>query len=152
MNIKPYEDFSNDKLGEKIKFHGFDWVDGEPIGKISFQRENEMVSEFIQYEGRGAEGYKLRYLGSQQEVIVRTRREHELSVYMLPPVVKDFSKFLLCPMPGTLISCSVKPGQRVEAGQQLAVIEAMKMQVLHTHTHIYIYIYIYHFLFIFCYV
>jgi acetyl/propionyl-CoA carboxylase alpha subunit len=108
-----------------------------------------MVDEFIQYEGRGAEGYKLRYLGSQQEVIVRNRREHELSVHMLPPVVKDFSKFLLCPMPGTLISCSVKPGQRVEAGQQLAVIEAMKMQVIYVHTvYIYIYIYIYSLLFV----
>jgi len=31
-------------------------------------------------------------------------------------------------MPGTLISCSVSEGQSVVAGQELAVVEAMKMQ------------------------
>ena len=31
-------------------------------------------------------------------------------------------------MPGTLISCSVEEGQSIEIGQQLAVVEAMKMQ------------------------
>ena len=47
---------------------------------------------------------------------------------MLEPEKKDVSKFLMCPMPGTLISCSVKEGQAVELGQQLVVVEAMKMQ------------------------
>jgi biotin carboxyl carrier protein len=32
------------------------------------------------------------------------------------------------PMPGTLVSLAVSPGDEVEAGQQLAVIESMKMQ------------------------
>ena len=48
---------------------------------------------------------------------------------MLPPPPKaDLSKFLLSPMPGTLISIEVKEGERVEEGQALAVLEAMKMQ------------------------
>jgi len=62
-------------------------------------------------------------------VIIRTVKEHKLSHHMLEPEVKDYSNFLLCPMPGTLISLSVKEGQTVEAGQQLVVVEAMKMQV-----------------------
>lgn len=84
----------------------------------------------VQYEGRGGGegGYIIRMVGSQQEVLIRTVREHELSQHMRPREVKDFSKFLLCPMPGTLISLDVKEGQQVEVGQQLAVVEAMKMQ------------------------
>ena len=37
-------------------------------------------------------------------------------------------KALLCPMPGVLISVNVEEGQAVEAGEALAVVEAMKME------------------------
>jgi propionyl-CoA carboxylase alpha chain len=40
----------------------------------------------------------------------------------------DMSRFLLSPMPGLLADVSVKPGQKVLAGERLAVIEAMKME------------------------
>ena len=47
---------------------------------------------------------------------------------MLPQEDVDHSKYLQCPMPGQLISLAVKEGEGVEAGQELAVVEAMKMQ------------------------
>ena len=40
------------------------------------------------------------------------------------------SKFLLSPMPGLLVDVAVTVGQKVEAGQRLAAIEAMKMETL----------------------
>ena len=40
----------------------------------------------------------------------------------------DLSKLLLSPMPGLLVSVSVEEGQEVKAGEELAVIEAMKME------------------------
>ncbi|MES9938636.1 MAG: biotin/lipoyl-containing protein, partial [Sedimenticola sp.] len=40
----------------------------------------------------------------------------------------DLSKFLLSPMPGLLVKVSVAAGQEVKAGEELAVIEAMKME------------------------
>jgi propionyl-CoA carboxylase alpha chain len=43
----------------------------------------------------------------------------------VPP---DLSRFLLSPMPGLLVSVAVKPGDEVKAGQELAVVEAMKME------------------------
>jgi len=49
-------------------------------------------------------------------------------IHMYLQQVRDMSKYLVCPMPGTLISCSVSPGDSVEEGQPLAVVEAMKMQ------------------------
>ncbi len=51
--------------------------------------------------------------------------------YKPPP---DTSKFLLSPMPGLLVDVAVKPGQAVQAGERLAVIEAMKMENILTAT------------------
>ena len=43
-----------------------------------------------------------------------------------PPA--DLSPFLLSPMPGKLLKVSVKAGDEVRAGEELAIIEAMKME------------------------
>jgi propionyl-CoA carboxylase alpha chain len=40
----------------------------------------------------------------------------------------DLSRFLLSPMPGLLVSVAVGEGQDVKAGEELAVVEAMKME------------------------
>ena len=55
-------------------------------------------------------------------------RAQELSKFMIPKVQPDTSKFLASPMAGSLVKINVKEGDRVEAGQPLAVVEAMKMQ------------------------
>ncbi len=47
---------------------------------------------------------------------------------MIEKVPPDLSRFLICPMPGLLVSLSVAVGDKVEAGQPLAVVEAMKME------------------------
>ena len=52
-------------------------------------------------------------------------RLNALMPYKAPP---DLSKFLLSPMPGLLADVVVQEGQAVQAGQKLAVIEAMKME------------------------
>jgi propionyl-CoA carboxylase alpha chain len=52
-------------------------------------------------------------------------RLYRLMPYKAPP---DMSRFLLSPMPGLLVHVAVKPGQVVQAGERLAVIEAMKME------------------------
>ena len=51
--------------------------------------------------------------------------------FKAPP---DMSRFLLSPMPGLLVDVAVKPGQAVQAGERLAVIEAMKMENILTAT------------------
>jgi propionyl-CoA carboxylase alpha chain len=47
---------------------------------------------------------------------------------MAPPKKIDYAKSVLSPMPGAIVSISVEPGQAVQEGQELLVIEAMKMQ------------------------
>uniref|UniRef100_A0A8D3CLT0 Propionyl-CoA carboxylase alpha chain, mitochondrial n=1 Tax=Scophthalmus maximus TaxID=52904 RepID=A0A8D3CLT0_SCOMX len=52
----------------------------------------------------------------------------ELNSYMPEKVPEDTSSILRSPMPGTIVAVSVKPGDTVAAGQEICVIEAMKMQ------------------------
>ncbi len=51
-----------------------------------------------------------------------------LTQHMIEKVPPDLSKFLICPMPGLLVALHVGEGDKVEAGQPLAVVEAMKME------------------------
>ncbi len=50
---------------------------------------------------------------------------YQLMPYKAPP---DMSRFVLSPMPGLLVDIAVQPGQKVQAGERVAVIEAMKME------------------------
>jgi propionyl-CoA carboxylase alpha chain len=51
-----------------------------------------------------------------------------LAAHMIAKIPPDMSRFLLCPMPGLLVQLHVEAGEKVEAGQPLAVVEAMKME------------------------
>nr|AAX30561.1 SJCHGC05113 protein [Schistosoma japonicum] len=50
------------------------------------------------------------------------------AAYMPPPQKIDYGSICTAPMPGLVRSVSVKPGDRVSDGQELCVLEAMKMQ------------------------
>ena len=66
--------------------------------------------------------------GTQLDAIVmspRTAELHKLMPYKAPP---DMSKFVLSPMPGLLVHVAVQLGQKVQAGERVVVIEAMKME------------------------
>jgi propionyl-CoA carboxylase alpha chain len=71
---------------------------------------------------------KLTHNGYRIETMVVTERTAELMKLMPFKAPVDMSKFLLSPMPGLLADLLVKPGQVVQAGERLAVIEAMKME------------------------
>ena len=81
----------------------------------------------VQLDPEGA-GYKVFYRGSETPVQVMSPRSAELTQHMLEKVPPDLSKFLLSPMPGLLVRLSVTPGEEVKAGEELAVVEAMKME------------------------
>jgi propionyl-CoA carboxylase alpha chain len=73
-------------------------------------------------------GFNLRTRGAQH--VARCLPVHiaPLARHMIEKVPPDLSKFLLAPMPGLLTQLLVAPGDKVEAGQPLAVVEAMKME------------------------
>ncbi|WP_372917566.1 biotin carboxylase N-terminal domain-containing protein [Sandarakinorhabdus sp.] len=66
--------------------------------------------------------------GGAHKCRVLTPRAAQLARHMIAKVPPDMSKYLLCPMPGLIVSIAVAQGDRVEAGQQLATVEAMKME------------------------
>ena len=70
----------------------------------------------------------LSHRGSQIEALVVSPRVAELALLMPEKVPPDLSKFLLSPMPGLLVRMSVTVGEEVKAGEELAVVEAMKME------------------------
>ena len=73
-------------------------------------------------------GYLLRLRGVEQVVKVMNSRIAELSDLMPDKLPADTSKFLLCPMPGLVVSIMVSEGDIIEEGQSLAMVEAMKME------------------------
>jgi len=73
-------------------------------------------------------GYFLRLRGVEQVVKVMNSRIAELSDLMPEKLPTDTSKFLLCPMPGLIVSIMVSEGDIIEEGQSLAMVEAMKME------------------------
>ncbi len=73
-------------------------------------------------------GFKLTTRGHIHEVHVLPARIAHLTAHMIEKVPPDLSKYLICPMPGLLVALHVGEGDTVEAGQPLAVVEAMKME------------------------
>ena len=82
---------------------------------------------FVQVERRN-QTYRLSRGGSQSDVAILTPRAAELMHYMPVKAPPDLSRHLLAPMPGLLVSVAVEVGQEVKAGEELAVLEAMKME------------------------
>ncbi|KAM5275332.1 propionyl-CoA carboxylase alpha chain isoform 2-T2 [Hipposideros larvatus] len=83
----------------------------------------------IQCLSREAGGtMSIQFLGTVYKVHILTKLAAELSEFMLEKVVEDTSSILRSPMPGVVVALSVKPGDTVAEGQEICVIEAMKMQ------------------------
>ena len=72
--------------------------------------------------------YQLVHKGKIAMALISEKRVAELNELMPEKIPQDMSKFLLSPMPGLLIKVCVKEGQEVKAGEELAVVEAMKME------------------------
>jgi propionyl-CoA carboxylase alpha chain len=100
-----------------------DWKIGEPL----FQAKIGGKAATVQVERQGV-GWRLVHAGAAALAVVLSRRAAALAAPMPAKAAADTSRFLLSPMPGLLVSLAVEAGQQVRAGEELAVVEAMKMQ------------------------
>ncbi|XP_057563829.1 propionyl-CoA carboxylase alpha chain, mitochondrial isoform X2 [Hippopotamus amphibius kiboko] len=83
----------------------------------------------IQCLSREASGnMSIQFLGTVYKVRILTKLASELNTFMLEKAAEDTSSILRSPMPGVVVAVSVKPGDLVAEGQEICVIEAMKMQ------------------------
>ncbi|MEI8395647.1 MAG: acetyl/propionyl/methylcrotonyl-CoA carboxylase subunit alpha [Rhodospirillaceae bacterium] len=111
------------RVGGQVFTLATSWVIGETlfVGTVEGRR---LV---VQVDVTG-DGYKLFHAGAEIHCQVLTPRAAELSDLMQVKIPPDRSKLLLSPMPGLLVQLPVKVGQDVKAGEELAVVEAMKME------------------------
>ncbi|KAI5942988.1 Propionyl-CoA carboxylase alpha chain, mitochondrial [Manis javanica] len=87
------------------------------------------IQRTIQCLSREAGGnMSIQFLGTVYKVRILTKLAAELNKFMLEKVAEDTSSVLRSPMPGVVVAVSVKPGDMVAEGQEICVIEAMKMQ------------------------
>jgi propionyl-CoA carboxylase alpha subunit len=73
-------------------------------------------------------GLLLQHCGNNYMVDVLTDQERAVLEHLPAPVELNTDDMLISPMPGQIIEVFVEPGQSVEPGQKLAIIEAMKMR------------------------
>ena len=77
---------------------------------------------------RCGRGLRLAHAGHAALYRVLPPRAAALRALMPPKRPPDLTRFLVSPMPGLLVRVSVVPGDRVRAGQEIAAVEAMKME------------------------
>jgi propionyl-CoA carboxylase alpha chain len=127
---------------------GFDFADGKPnialergtgdgivvVHQILPMIDEDASREFVIREPLAVKvekvrsGYRLTTHGAAHIVQVMPAHVAPYAHHMIEKIPPDMSKFLLAPMPGLLTQLHVAPGDKVEAGQALAVVEAMKME------------------------
>ncbi len=100
-----------------------DWLPGGALIRARINKEImtiklKLIKNFFQ----------LSYRGSLINSFVYSVREAELAKLMIEKKEKETSSFLICPMPGLLVSLNVVPGDKVSIGQAVCVVEAMKME------------------------
>ena len=78
--------------------------------------------------GRNPLAFRINHNGTRLDAMVLSPRAAELHALMPFKEPPDMSRYVLSPMPGLLVEVAVQPGQKVQAGERIAVIEAMKME------------------------
>ncbi len=102
-------------------------ITGWKVGSPQFKAliDNEALTVEVDYKSVDV---KLSFRGASHTISVQTPFAALLAGYMVEKIKPDMSNYLLCPMPGLVVSIDVTVGEKVETGQTLAVVEAMKME------------------------
>jgi propionyl-CoA carboxylase alpha chain len=109
--------------GRMLNLTDIDWRPGLPVFKGALDGQAFTVAV-----KPAAEGFVIRHRATTLKVLVLTPRSAELHEKLPPKTAADTSKLILSPMPGLVVSLDVTLGQEVKAGEQVAIVEAMKMQ------------------------
>ena len=118
--------FAIDKVtvdgGNPLTFEA-DYFPGQRLVRARIGHRSRTV--LVERQGRAV---RMTTRGGSHRVTVMTPRVAELARHMIEKIPPDLSRFLLAPMPGLLTRLDVVVGDKVEAGQAIAVMEAMKME------------------------
>jgi propionyl-CoA carboxylase alpha chain len=118
--------FTLDKVvvdgGTPLAFEA-DYAPGQRLVRARIGQRGRTV--LVERQGRS---WRMTTRGGSHRATVMTPAVASLARHMIEKVPPDLSRFLLAPMPGLLTRLDVAVGDRVEAGQPIAVMEAMKME------------------------
>ena len=115
--------------GAEVKVNGrkhkvkTEWRPGQSLAEVTV--DGETLSLKVD---KTHTGYRIRWRGADMDVKVLSEREAKYLAMMPEKIAPDTSNLLLCPMPGLVVSIAVCEGDEVQEGQQLATVEAMKME------------------------
>ncbi|KAL3283261.1 hypothetical protein HHI36_006409 [Cryptolaemus montrouzieri] len=89
--------------------------------------QNELVA--MQLVSRNAYGeYEIIYQGTKHNIHILRKNAVDFLKFMIPKPKLDVSKQVVAPMPGLIKNVSCQVGDKVVEGQELCIVEAMKMQ------------------------
>jgi propionyl-CoA carboxylase alpha chain len=124
VRIKPYKGGTLAVMddGDLVDIVGR-WVPGQRLLTVLVDGRRHTVQ--VRRAGRD---WELQTRGRTHKVQVLAPHVAELSKHMIEKEPPDLSRLLLAPMPGLLTRLDVAVGDKVEPGQPVAVMEAMKME------------------------
>jgi propionyl-CoA carboxylase alpha chain len=114
IGARSYEIYSESRLND-IAIHGT--INGKPF-----------TAQVERGTRRDPLALRVQHNGTQIDALVLSPRVAELRKLMPHKAPPDMSRYVLSPMPGLLVDVAVQVGQKVQAGERVAVIEAMKME------------------------
>ncbi|CAN5165270.1 acetyl/propionyl/methylcrotonyl-CoA carboxylase subunit alpha [soil metagenome] len=109
--------------GKILALETVDWRPGKPTfkGKLDGKAFTVTVEP-------SAEGFVIRHRAAKCHVLVLTSLSADLHQRLPEKQAADTSRMVISPMPGLMVSLDVAVGQEVKQGEQVCIIEAMKMQ------------------------
>ncbi len=124
VRIKPYKGgtIAVTDDGDLVDIVGR-WVPGQRLLSVTVDGRHRIVQ--VRRVGRN---WELQTRGASHKVQVLSPHVADLSKHMIDKPAPDLSRLLLAPMPGLLTKLDVAIGDKVEPGQPVAVMEAMKME------------------------
>jgi propionyl-CoA carboxylase alpha chain len=124
VHIEPFEGGTMVSVdgGAPVEIFG-SWAPGQRLLGLTIGGRQRTVQ--VARKGRK---WELTTRGATHKVQVLDPHVAELSVHMIEKVPPDLSRLLLAPMPGLVTRLDVKTGDKVEPGQTVAIMEAMKME------------------------
>jgi len=99
------------------------WKPGQRLLSVVVDGRHRIVQ--VRRAGRN---WELQTRGASHKVQVLSPHVANLAKHMIEKAPPDLSRLLLAPMPGLLTKLDVAVGDKVEPGQPVAVMEAMKME------------------------
>ena len=110
--------------GEEPTAVATDWAlhDDLFVGDLSSHGETR-----VQILNKLVDGFRVRFRGVAVDVRAQRPAAAAMQKLMVEKPKPDLSKMVLAPMPGKVISLNVQAGDKVQPGQEVAVVEAMKM-------------------------